>query len=238
MILRGGLRIVYKNKLVVSIIPARKGSKGIPRKNTKLLAGKPLIVYAIEASLQSKYVDLTILVSDDEEIEKISSEFNVKFIKEPTELAEDNISLETVMLYALGLLKKDPDYVVLLEPTSPLRTGMDIDKAIQKIVEGNGGSLLSVYENFVFFWSRNGIPQNYDPEKRPRRQEKVWEYVENGAIYITEISLFLKHGSRIVGTPLFYVMPKELSWDLDTLHDWDMTEYIISKHREAGGTDF
>lgn len=217
----------YKGFSIISMIPARGLSKGISRKNIKLLADKPLIVYSIEDSLESKYVDRTIVFTEDDEIAKVSLSFGAEFYPEPYELAQDNILTELPMLDVLKQLEAEgyvPDYVVLLEPTGIFRRRFDVDKAIEKIIVENGDSLLSVYESNVFFWSRQGEPLNYDYRKRPQRQHKKWEFVENGSIFITRTNLLLREKCRLGGKILFYEMPQAISCEIDTPFDLLMAE--------------
>ena len=116
---------------VVAVIPARGGSKGIPRKNMMLLNGKPLVYYTIRESLKSKYINRTIVSTEDNEIAKISSEYGAEVVRRPVELAKDDTPTIDVVLHVLDTLKAqnfEPDIVVLLQPTSPLRNTQDIDK--------------------------------------------------------------------------------------------------------------
>ena len=123
-------------KKILSIIPARGGSKGLPRKNIIDLNGKPLIGWTIGASLKSKYITDTIVSSDDEEILNISQQYGANVLKRPKELATDIASSESVVLHTIKELKKQDkiyDYIVLLQPTSPLRDEKDIDKAFEML---------------------------------------------------------------------------------------------------------
>jgi N-acylneuraminate cytidylyltransferase len=113
-----------------------------------------------------------------------------------------------------------------LQPTSPIRREYDIDRAIEKLIDGNGDSLLSVYENSSFLWSKEGKPLNYDHKARPRRQDKEWELVENGSIYITKRNILLKENNRLGGKIMTYVMPEWASFEIDTQFDFELVEYI------------
>jgi len=176
---------MYEGNLIVSIIPARGGSKSIPGKNLRKLLNKPLISHSIEQSLASHYIDYTVVSTEDLDIAKISKKYGAKVLLRPDELATDTTPTEPVLINAIEQLLEEginPKYIVLLQPTSPIRRIFDIDKAIELLIAGSGDSLLSVRENRSFFWSRDGYPLNYDYRARPRRQDKQWELVENGSI--------------------------------------------------------
>jgi len=223
---------VYNDFYIVSIIPARGGSKGVPRKNIRSLRGKPLIAYSIEQSLSSSYIDQTIVSTEDTEIAKISQEYGAKIIVRPMKLAEDTTPTEPVLIHAVEALKKEginPHYIVLLQPTSPIRRSGDIDRAIETLIDGSGDSLLSVRENSSFLWLKDSKPLNYNYIERPRRQEKEWELVENGSIYITKSEILLKKKNRLGGKIIFYVMPDWASFEIDTPFDFELVEYIANK---------
>jgi len=224
--------MTVNNKKILAIIPARSGSKGIPRKNIRVLAGKPLIAYSIENALKSKYVDRVVVSTDDEEIASIASKYSeVKIVKRPEYLARDDTSLEPVIEHVIHQLEEEnyiPTYIVLLQPTSPLREPYDIDFAVEKIIKEKADSLLSVFENDRFIWDRtNLIPINYDLKNRPRRQEKKWELVENGSIYITRREFFLKEKNRLGGKIAIYVMPKWKSFEIDEPLDFEIVEFLM-----------
>ena len=222
---------MYNGKKIVSIIPARGGSKGIPRKNIQKLRGKPLIAYSILQSLNSKYVDRTIVSTEDDEISKISQVYGAEIITRPNELAEDTTPTDPVILHALDHLVKEnyqPDYVVLLQPTSPIRRNDDIDSAIKLLISSSGDSLLSVRENDSFLWTQKGESINYDYLNRPRRQDKDWEFVENGSIYITKRETLVNMKNRLGGKIILYLMPHWASYEIDTMFDFKIIEYIMN----------
>ena len=144
---------------ILAIIPARGGSKGIPRKNIKLLAGKPLIAYSIEAAIKSEFVNRVIVSTDDDEIEQISIKYGAEVIIRPKKLAEDDSPTIDGIIHALNILEKTgylPDIVVLLQPTSPLRTQDDVDNAIIYYLKNKDkyDSLISICEfDHSPYWS-------------------------------------------------------------------------------------
>jgi YrbI family 3-deoxy-D-manno-octulosonate 8-phosphate phosphatase len=212
---------------IVSIIPARGGSKGILKKNLQLLNGFPLIAYSI---LQSKEVDLineTYVSTEDSEIKNIALKYGASVIDRPKSLASDTASTEAVLLHASEYLDQDFDYMILLQPTSPLRYSKHIYEALELIIKENGDSLLSVYQNDSFLWSRDGTPINYDYKNRPRRQDKKWEYVENGSIYITKKTILNDYENRLGGKILTYIMPKWMSIEVDEPIDLELANFLI-----------
>jgi len=218
---------------IIAIIPARGGSKGIPRKNIKLLAGKPLVAYSIETALKSKHLDKVIVSTEDDEIAEVSKRYGAKIIERAADLAKDDIPTELVIEHTIDYLKEkerySPDYIVLLQPTSPLRDEKDIDHAIETILDEKADSLLSVYENDRFYWDRTkNTPLNYDYRVRCRRQEKKWELVENGSIYITKRKLFLNKRNRLGGKITTYLMPKWKSFEIDEPLDFELVEYLMT----------
>lgn len=205
------------------------GSKGIPRKNIVPILGKPLIWHSIKRSLESKFINETIVSTEDEEIAKISWMYGAKVFPRPKELAQDETPTPPVILHVLSKLNTKSDYVVILEPTSPFRRKNDLDDAIRKIVDEDGDSLVSVAEHYAIMWTRDGKPFNFTLEKRERRQDKKWEYAENGAIYIVKTDVFMKLkyfpcGDKI----LFYEMPPKLAIDIDTPFDLKMAETLMA----------
>ena len=218
---------------IISIIPARGGSKSIPKKNLKLLNGKPLIVYSIEQSLKSKLIDFTYVSTEDQDIKEVSLSYGVKVIDRPEEFATAEASTESVLLHASEFLNYDFDIMVLLQPTSPLRLATQIDEAIELIISQKGDSLLSVFENNSFLWAKNGTSINYDYKNRPRIQDKDWELVENGSIYITRKEILLKEKNRLGGKILTYLKPRWMSFEIDEHFDFELVEYLLkTKYRE------
>lgn len=128
----------------------------------------------------------------------------------------------------------DFDYIILLQPTSPIRFPEQIDESIELIINEEGDSLLSVCQNDSFLWDKEGNSINYDFRHRPRRQEKEWEYIENGSIYITKKEILLKEKNRLGGKILTYEMPRWMSFEIDDKFDFELIEYLIkTRHRRS-----
>ncbi|MBW2989888.1 acylneuraminate cytidylyltransferase family protein [Candidatus Woesearchaeota archaeon] len=217
---------------IISIIPARGGSKGVPGKNIKLLDGKPLISYSIASSLGSSLVGRTIVSTDDLEIADVAKRFGAEVYMRPKQLAADDSKTDDVLVHVVETLKREgyhPDLIVLLQPTSPLREKEDIDNAINVLLRSNSDSLLSVCEFPYFLWKiRDGLgaPINYDPSKKRPFHQEMQQYKENGSIYITKKEILLKNKCRLGGSISLYVMQPENSFEIDTHFDFWLIEKI------------
>jgi len=221
---------------IISIIPARGGSKGIPKKNIKKLGDKPLIAHTIQHSLNSKLIDRTIVSTEDIEIMEIARDYKAEIIERPNELAGDTVSSELVIEHAINVIKKEGfnfDIVVLLQCTSPLRRKNDIDDALKLLLENNYDSVFSVVKNRNFIWKKNNdnITPFFDYKNRPRRQDRDLEYAENGSIFIFKTKTFEKEKNRICGKRGIYIMPYESSLEIDTPFDfWLCEQWLKSYH--------
>ena len=226
---------------ILAIIPARGGSKGVPRKNIKDLNGKPLIAYTIEASINSSFINTTIVSSEDEEILKVSKKFGAEIIKRPLELASDTASTIPVITHAIEELlskSREFDIVMILQPTSPLRDNLDIDSAIKSFINSDVDALISVVEPDIevlksFIVNDNGYLQGAFDDKYPftRRQDLPTAYLANGAIYMIKTKLFLKNQTLIAEKTLPFVMPKSKSVNIDTLEDFNRAKDILNKKK-------
>lgn len=229
-----------ENKFI-AIIPARGGSKGIPRKNIKLLGGKPLIAYSIEAALKSK-IDKVIVSTEDEEIAEISRRYGAEVINRPKELARDDSTRMDVVFHALDDLKPknyNPDIVVLLQPTSPLRRAEDVDNAIKLFLNSNCGSVVSVCEmEPPPYWSfviEEGYLKSLFDERylRMRRQDLARAYIPNGAIFISRVQTLYKYREFYCNYNIPYFMPIERSVDIDNEIDFMLAELLMKKYGQG-----
>lgn len=219
---------MYNNQKIIAIIPARGGSRGIPKKNIKSLCGKPLIGWTIEQAKESKFVDEIFVSTDSDEIANISREFGAKIIIRPDNLSGDTCSTESALLHASETIEDDYDLMVLLQCTSPIRFSDQIDKAIEQIFDENADSLLSGYINDSFLWL-NGKSVNYDFKNRPRRQDKEWEFVENGSFYIFKKKILLDEKNRLGGKISQFIMPKWMSFEIDEPFDLELIEFLMKE---------
>lgn len=222
------------NNNIIAIIPARGGSKGLPRKNILPLSGKPLIAHSIEHCTSSKYIQEVYVSTDEEEIVTVSKKHGASVILRPAELCQDESSSELAIEHALEVLSERngtlPDLIVFIQCTSPVRGNNDLDQAIEQFVKEKADSLLSVSPSHAFLWRRSpGGPEpiNYNPEHRPRRQDKEQNYWENGSFYIFSPQNFLKHKNRLGDRVSMYVMSRRVI-DIDDELDFKIAELLLS----------
>ncbi len=234
---------MINGKTILAIIPARGGSKGIPRKNIKILAGKPLIAWTIEEAKKSKYIDRLILSSEDEEIIKVAKKWGceVPFVR-PKELAKDDTPGIEPVIHAIKTLHENYDYVCLLQPTSPLRKVEHIDAAIELIIKMNAESLVSVKEvkenpYWMFEIDNNSFLNKFINENIPIRRQDLKElYVLNGAIYISKTDALIKNKSFLIDTTIAYKMDEISSVDIDEEMDFQVCEFLLQQKLKSNFT--
>lgn len=234
--------MINKNT-VYAIIPARGGSKGIPRKNIVDFGGKPLISYTIEAALHSKYVDKVVVSTDDPEIAEVSKNYNadVPFLR-PSEISTDEASSNDVILHALDYFKSKnifmPDIILILQPTSPLRLTEDIDNALEKFIKSGAKVLKSVTKTEISpYWfkkldEKSMMKDFIKPETAYiRRQDTPDLYILNGAIYIYYSNDVLSAKMLLDKDVVAYIMPQNRSVDIDNIIDLKLAELLLKgKH--------
>ncbi|MBI4343010.1 MAG: acylneuraminate cytidylyltransferase family protein [Candidatus Omnitrophica bacterium] len=224
---------------VLAIIPARGGSKGMPRKNLRLLGGEPLIVHTIRHAQQATQIDHIAVSTDDEEIAAVSRTTGADVIRRPAELATDTASSEASLLHALDVLAREqwirPELVVLLQCTSPLRAPDDIDRAIATLRRQRADSLFSACRSHAFVWrhtARGPICLTYDFRRRKPRQQLPPAWVENGSIYLTTSAALRKSRNRLSGTIAVHEMSPLDSFQVDTEEDFALIEQLWAlRHR-------
>ena len=221
------------------LIPARGGSKGIPHKNIKQLAGKPLICYTIDAARAVAPSDVDICVStDDEEIIRLVEAYGLPVpFRRPDELAQDGSGTYEVILHALDYYQvqgKNYDVVVLLQPTSPFRTGVHIEEAI-KLYTPECDMVVSVAEAktnpyyIMFQEDAEGYLQHILKGSFTRRQDCPIVYEYNGAVYVMNVAALCAKPLSAFTKNRKYVMQASVSIDLDTLEDWKYAEFLIEQ---------
>jgi CMP-N-acetylneuraminic acid synthetase len=225
----------------LAIIPARYGSKGIPRKNVVDFCGKPMIQYTLEAALESKYIDQILVTTDDSEVLKISSNLGIinSYVR-PVNLASDTAAMSDVVIHALDWFKEQngsyPDTFILLQPTSPLRNSSDIDGAIKLFMKEQANSLISVHELSEHPYESLKLNENEwnyidQPDKKVFRRQDYSNnfYYINGAIYILNTEFFLKNKNFLEkGISKIYEMPKIRGIDIDTILDLEIAKFLFS----------
>jgi len=218
---------------IVSLIPARGGSKGIPMKSLVLLGGRPLISYVLWASMMSK-IDETWVSTDNDEIRQASLCEGAKVLDRPVALAQDDSSTEDVMLHFAG--KVDFDVIVLIQPTSPMVTSEQINNGLQMFATGEYDSLFSaVKTNDMLLWYENQtfkrpLPLNYNPSNRGFRQTRERHiFVETGGFYITTRKQLLESRCRVGGRIDIVEVPFWTSFQVDTLEDLENIEKMMRR---------
>ena len=224
-------------KKILSFIPARGNSKGIPLKNLVELNGKSLLHYTVNASLNSELINRTIVSTDNTKIKEESKRLGAEVVVRPKKLSGDKIGIEPAIQYTLDFLKKKenyvPDVIILLSNTHPFKTSSHIDEALSLLFKKKYDSVLSGFETHTFFWKKQSnstiTPLNYDPQKRPNRQDIDIPLFENGALFATTYSAFIKTKYRVSGKIGFYKMPLEASYNIDTPNDLIDAEKLMQK---------
>lgn len=233
---------MIKENIILAIIPARGGSKGVSKKNIKSLDGIPLIGHTLQEAKKSKYIDKIVVSTDDVEIAEIALNFGGEVpILRPKELATDTSSTVDTIIHMIDYLKEKvyymPDYICLLQCTSPLRTYNDIDGAIEKLLHTDFDGIISVCEAEVNpYWTNVFVKDNLkyfieEGRKTTRRQDLPRIYRYNGAIYIIKTEVFIKELTFETDNITGYIMSNENSIDIDTFLDFKIAE-ILMKERE------
>lgn len=220
---------------IVAIIPARGGSKSIPKKNIMDFCEKPLIAWSIKQALNSSSITRVYVSTDDAEIAKVSKKYGADVVERPAELATDTATSEQALLHAIKHIEQNSgnkiDIVVFLQATSPLRESSDIDNALQKFVNENADSLFSaaVLDDFLIWGTVKGAftSINYDYRNRGLRQNREKQYVENGSIYIFKPDILRKENNRLGGKIVLYEMEFWKSYEIDSYEDLEICEYYI-----------
>ena len=232
--------MAFDGKEVLGIIPARGGSKGLPRKNVYPLDGIPLINYSIRAGLRSKYVDSVIVSSDDPEILRIAEQQGAGTLQRPVGLATDSASPHAVIAHALETLEDQTqiyDMVILLQPTSPLRNEKHVDEAFELLKQmDDRTSLISVYfpeksPYKCFISDESGYLKGLVSDDAPfmNRQDLPQVFMPNGAIYIFGVKEFSKENRIPMKRAIPYIMTETESIDIDTLNDVKLVEKIMQE---------
>ena len=218
----------------IAFIPVRGGSKSIPLKNIKLLCGKPLVCWNIEALERCSLVDKIIVATDSEQIEEVvlSKHYHkVTIYHRLAENACDTASTESVMLEYIDreCLSNDTIFM-LVQATSPLTETCHFSEALDLYAKGIYDSMLTCVRNYRFFWNDDGTSKNYDYMYRPRRQNFSGELMENGAFYINTVGNILRNGNRLGGKIGIYEMPEYTATEIDELDDWIILENLMRKY--------
>lgn len=224
---------------VVAIIPARGGSKGIPKKNIRLLGGIPLVAHSIIAANKSKHVSRVYVSTDCADIRRVALEYGAMVIDRPDELSSDSASSESALLHTLKTLKDTEQYIpeitVFLQCTSPFTSAEDIDSVIDKMQSEQADSCFSAVEFHYFIWKNKQISGaeeavgiNHDKRFRLRRQDREAEFLESGAVYAMRTSGFIESKHRFFGKTVCAVTPTSRCLEIDEPADLDRAEKLLS----------
>jgi YrbI family 3-deoxy-D-manno-octulosonate 8-phosphate phosphatase len=224
----------------LAIIPARGGSKGIPRKNVAPLCGRPLVAWSIEAARQAARVDDVVVSTDDAEIADIARQWGAEAVPRPAEISGDAASSESALLDCLDLIERRgrtlPELLVFLQCTSPLTSAADIDATVEALVTRQADSALAVTDFHYYLWrdgasgSAEGV--NHAPSVRLRRQEQLPNYLESGAVYVMRTAGFRAARHRFFGKTVFHVMPRERCWEIDDPVDLAVAEVLLRRQQD------
>jgi CMP-N,N'-diacetyllegionaminic acid synthase len=234
---------------VLGVIPARGGSKGVPRKNIRPLAGKPLIHYTVEAARKSRLLNRVVVSTDDVEIAELVSNMGNEVLKRPEDLARDDTPMVAVIQHVLSLLAEDgyhPEIIVLLQPTAPLRRAEHIDDCLELISATGVNSVVSVslvpghfHPDWQFIISESGELQAISGrrlvELKTRRQDLSRTYTRNGALYVVRREAFIQRESLLAPPCKAYIMAPEDSVNIDSEEDiWVAERYLLQSQNENG----
>lgn len=225
---------------ILAIIPARGGSKGIPKKNIVNLDGYPLIHYNIRAALGSKNIDRIVVSTDDDEIAAIAYDSGAEVVKRPEDISGDYATSEEALLHTLKYLEEKesytPDLLVFLQCTSPLTTTDDIDAIIEKVIAENADSALSVTPFHYYLWKEGGDGElegiNHDKIYRPMRQEREKQFLETGAVYVMKVQGFKKSKHRFFGKTVMSEMPEHRCFEIDEPADLIIAEQMLKNQNQ------
>lgn len=217
-----------------AIIPARGGSKGVPRKNLREVGGIPLITRTVQTACQAQTLERVYITTDDDEIARVGQQAGARTIRRPDALASDTASSEGALLHALDTLEAAgevlPDILVFLQCTSPFTRSLDIDGAVRLLSETGASCAITGSRSHGFLWSRNpdghltGV--NHDGANRQRRQDRPVEFLENGAVYALRVSDFRREKRRFCGPVVICEMPAERSLEIDSPADLEIAQRL------------
>lgn len=219
------------------MVPARGGSKGVPRKNIRPLAGEPLIGHTLRTAMSVAEIDLLVVSTDDAEIASVSSSYGVRVVDRPASMASDNAPTEAALIQVLEVLEAEGqqfDIVLVLEPTSPFRSAGTIAGAIVACSAGTAPSILAVREtreNIGFI--RDGCFRPIVPGAPRRRQERQPMYVESSTIYACRADYLRRTGTLVAEDWGALVVPEVEAVDINTEDDFQLVEFLMLKRRQA-----
>jgi N-acylneuraminate cytidylyltransferase len=217
---------------VVAVIPARGGSKGVPRKNLRRVGGMPLLARSIAAAQAARAIDRVVVSTDDPEIAAVAREWGADVVDRPAELSGDTASSESALLHALEVLRGrgvETRVLVFLQATSPFIDPDDLDDAVGRVSAGQETSVFAAVESWGFLWRHGAegmLGVNHDPEARPRRQDREPEYLETGAFYVLDAAGFRTARHRFFGRTGIAVVAERHALEIDTEEQLELANAI------------
>ena len=220
-----------------AIIPARGGSKGLKNKNIHPVAGLPLLGWSVLQALEANHVDRVFVTTDDAAIAAVATEYGAEVIDRPEHISGDKASSESALLHALEAIAErhgaEPETVVFLQATSPLRKPGDIDRAIELFRQEEADSLISVTraDDLTIWEQRAGEwnSVNFDYRNRGMRQDRPSQFIENGSIYLFTPAVLRSFGNRIGKKLSVYPMEFWQTWEIDTIEEVDLVEFYLKQ---------
>lgn len=226
---------------VLVVIPARGGSKGIPLKNLKPVAGRSLVARAVEAALRAPSVTDVVVSTDHADIAVEARRHGARVVQRPPHLSGDEASSESAVLHAMDAAPQEPDVVVLLQCTSPFIDPADLDEAVVAVLAGGADVCFSVAENHNFLWTRGADGRvhavGHSADHRPRRQDREPQYRETGAFYAMRAEGFRAGGHRFFGRIDLHVVPADHATEIDSLDDLELVVALASRGAANGAAD-
>ena len=233
---------IYNKLKIIVLIPARGGSKGIPKKNVKLFLGEPLINHSIKYAKKCSLIDEIYVSTDNSDIAKLGRDLGAKIINRPKNISTDSATTESAIDHFIKKINANKHIIVLLQPTSPIRPKNALFEALTKFKLNNYDSLLSLSPTHHFFWKiskNNLLHPEYDYMNRPLRQnidKQNIRFIENGSLYIFNSSNFKTYHNRLGGKIGFVIWDQEYSYELDSNYDWEFLETLNKKNKNNEST--
>ena len=222
---------------VVAVIPARGGSKGVPRKNLLPVGGVPLVVRTVSAARAAIGVDQVVVSTDDDEIAAVAEAAGATVIRRPAELSGDGASSESALLHALDELGPDVEVLVFLQPTSPFIDPVALGSAIERVRGGEQDVVFSAFETYAFLWSADGLGVNHDAAIRPRRQDREPHFQETGAFYVLNAAGFRAAGHRFFGRVGIAITGEQSAIEIDSIEQLELAQAILPLVDRPGEID-
>lgn len=224
----------------LTIVPARGGSKGIPGKNLRPVAGRPLLAHTLDAARRSRFVERLVVSTDDRDIASMAAAHHAEVVHRPASLAGNEASSESALLHALETLEAAgdpaPELVIFLQCTAPLMRPEDVDGTVQALLDHDADSAFAAvsFDHFLWRVDRSGVASsvNHDPSERQRRQERDGDFLEAGSVYVMRTQGFLHHQHRFFGKIVLHPVAASRWVEIDEPVDLELAEVLIHHQRQ------